>query len=176
MCIFCDFIKHCVFSCICIQKHNVVLYFELAKKHTYLKPWLSLVPLHLTTDLLKRQNRNSPFLGKPVISSVHIWSRRWHAAGNPLTGDNEWGGGLIGETECIKAERREAVGVRINRSTHLQIAGELFYLDADLKKGEFQSIYIYFLDERLHGLNYRIRFLLLLLLLLFLVFAILPYQ
>lgn len=39
--------------------------------------------------------------GDSVTSSVHIWAWSLHAAGNPLTGDDEWGGGPREQPKCI---------------------------------------------------------------------------
>lgn len=53
------------------------------------------------SNLLQRQNRSSPFFWKPVTSSVHVWALSLHAAGNPLTGGDEWGGGPSDPPKCI---------------------------------------------------------------------------
>lgn len=39
--------------------------------------------------------------GDSVTSSVHIWAWSLHAAGNPLTGADEWGGGPRELPKCI---------------------------------------------------------------------------
>lgn len=39
--------------------------------------------------------------GYSVTSSVHIWAWSLHAAGNPLTGADEWGGGPRELPKCI---------------------------------------------------------------------------
>lgn len=112
------------------------------------------VRLHLSPLSLYSRRREGEVYS--VTSSVHIWAWSLHAAGNPLTGADEWGGGSEGAAKVyIRRERGsrwcETHGKQITtedqRRNGIPLIAFLFYiltaLDHLLKKRHLEGGWIY---------------------------------